>query len=197
LADQLDLARVPTDYDNSAEYDFDGTLEPLSDSQFYEWDSTLTAYSRRYLRQTPDATVQAMINDARDQGDLDFLSDRQLAVLVKTPLEHEFAADAVQMSVPSLDEGKEFRGADVIFREGYDAIITALAERLTVELDTVVSAIEHGNFGVRAETNRGTFEGEDVVVTLPLGVLKSVMCRSSRCYPDPNEGQSMRLRWGC
>ena len=173
LADQLDLARVPTDYGNSAEYDFDGTLEPLSDSQFDEWDGTLTAYSRRYLRQAPNATVQAMINDARDQGDLDFLSDRQLAFLVNTQLEHEFAADAAQMSVRSLDEGKEFRGADVIFRDGYDAIITALAEGLAVELDTVVSAIEHGNFGVRAETNRGTFEGDDVVVTLPLGVLKS------------------------
>ena len=110
LADQLDLARVPTDYDNSAAYDFDGTLEPLSDSQFDEWDSTLTAYSRRYLRQAPNATVQAMINDARDQGDLDFLSDRQLAFLVNTQLEHEFAGEATSREYPATVHGAYLSG---------------------------------------------------------------------------------------
>ena len=173
LADQLDLERVPTDYDNSAEYDFDGTPEPLTDTQVDRWESTFTAYARRYLRSNPDATVQAIIDDARRSGDLDFLSDRQLDFLVNTELEHDSAADAALMAVRTLDEGKEFRGNDVIFPEGYDAIITAMADGLTVELNTVVLAIEYGKFGVRVITSRGTFEGDRAVVTLPLGVLKS------------------------
>ncbi len=173
LADQLDLARVPTDYENSAEYDFDGTPEPLSGAQFGNWERTLTTYAKSYLRRAPNATVQAMVNDARDDGDLDFLSDRQLAFLVNTQLEHEFAADAALMSVRTLDEGREFRGGDVIFPGGYDAITTAMADGLATELNTVVSAIEYGNFGVRAVTDRGTFVGDRAVVTLPLGVLKS------------------------
>ncbi len=173
LANELGLTRATTDYENSAEYDSDGTPEPLTDLQFNSWEKTLTAYARDYLRRRPNATVQAMIDAARSAGDLDFLSDRELAFLINTGLEHEFAADATQMSVRALDEGREFRGADVIFPDGYDAIITALADGLAVELNTVVAAIEHGNFGVRVKTNRGTFETDRVVVTLPLGVLKS------------------------
>ena len=173
LADKYGLDRAPTNYDNAAIYDFDGTPEPISDAQFDDWESTLIAYARGYLRQAPDSTVQEMIDDARSEGDLDFLSDRQLAFLVNTELEHEVGADAAMMAVRTLDEGKDSRGGDVIFREGYDAIATGLADGLAVELDTVVSTIEHGNFGVRVHTNRGTFEGDHVVVTLPLGVLKS------------------------
>ncbi len=173
LADDLGLARAATDYDNSIEYDFDGTPAPLTQAQFDSWDKAVAAYAKRYLRRSPNATVQAMIDDARTEGDLDFVSDRQLAFLLNTHLEHEFAADAALMSVRALDEGKEFRGGDVIFADGYDAIVTALAGGLAVELNTVVSAIEHDRSGVRVRTNRGTFEADRAVVTLPLGVLKS------------------------
>ena len=173
LAQQLGLEIVETDYDNSKEYDVDGSADPLSDTQYDRWTDTMAEYLDQYLESAPDATVQELIDDAASAGDLDFLNLRQRDFLVNTEIEHEFAADAKELSVRSVDEGRELRGGDAIFAGGYDPIIASLANGLDARLDTVVSRIEYGGFGVRVRTNRGVFRGDRAVITLPLGVLKS------------------------
>ena len=173
LADQLGLERVVTDYDNTADYDFDGTPEPLNEAQYASWESVLWSYTRSFLRRAPNATIQIMIDRARQAGELDTLTDRQLDFLLNNYVEQEYAADAAEMAVRGLGEGKSFRGDDVVFPGGYDAIIAALASGLSVHLSTVVRIIEHGGFGVRVHTDSEVFEAQRLVVTLPLGVLKS------------------------
>ena len=173
LADQLGLERVATDWDRWLDYDADGTRDPLSGTQYNEWERVLRSYTREFVGRSPNATTQSMVDAARQAGDLPSLDDRQLDYLLNSYVELEWAADASELSVRGLDEGSGFGGGDVVFPGGYDAIINALAAGLTVHVSTVVQAIEHGAFGVRVHTERATFEADRVVVTLPLGVLKS------------------------
>ncbi len=173
LADGLGLERVMTEWERWIDYDADGTRDPLSSAQYTEWEGVLQTYTRDFVRRSPNATIQAMVDAARRAGELNSLTDRQLDYLLNSYVELEYAADAAQMSVRGLDEGGAFGGGDVVFPGGYDAIVESLASGLTVHLSTVVTTIEHGRFGVRVRTDQGTFEADRVVVTLPLGVLKS------------------------
>ncbi len=154
LAQELGLELVETDWNDIRQYDADGAPDPISDAQYDQWHNVTTDYLRTYLRRQPNATVQEMLDDARAQGDLDALSDRQLAYLVNTEIEHELAADADAASVRALDEGKKVRGAEVLFAGGYVAIVAALADGLDARLSTVVTRIEYGSFGVRIITDQ-------------------------------------------
>lgn len=57
--------------------------------------------------------------------------------------------------------------------DGYDHLINDLAEGLDIRLNTVVSHIDWAGEGVRVETNNGKFEADNIVITLPIGVLQS------------------------
>ncbi len=173
LADRLGLDRVATDWGRQIDYDADGTRNPLSGAQYGEWEGVLRRYTREFVRRAPNTTVQTMIGAARRKGHLDSLSDRQLDYMLNSYVELQYSADAAELSVRGLWEGAAFGGRDVVFPEGYDAIVESLASGLSVHLSTVVTAIEQGRFGVQVRTDRGLFEADRVVVTLPLGVLKS------------------------
>ena len=67
------------------------------------------------------------------------------------------------------DEGDDFDGGDVLFPGGYDQIIKGLAKGLEIRLEHVVQKIEYDQTGVTLTTNRGVFEAERAVITLPLG----------------------------
>lgn len=71
-----------------------------------------------------------------------------------------------------LEEGSE--GDDLIVLGGYDAILRAMAEGLTIELRRPVSQITWSETGVLVVDASGQEATADrVVVTVPLGVLKS------------------------
>jgi monoamine oxidase len=68
---------------------------------------------------------------------------------------------------------RDFRGATHTFLEGYGQVINTLARGLDIRLNHKVQSIGYDKTGVTLETNRGKFQGDHVVVTLPLGVLKA------------------------
>jgi len=173
LAEQADLTPAVTDWNNDGQYDTYGTPDPISNAAYRRWRRVLRQSLRATRRQTPDASVQSAIDAADRSGAMAFLNRRQRGYLLNTEIEHEFAADAADLSIRSIEEGDEFGGEEVLLREGYDGIVALLAQGITIELDTVVDRVEYGDFGVRAVSDQRTFEAETAVVTLPLGVLKA------------------------
>ena len=75
------------------------------------------------------ASVADAVQQARKDGELDFLSDRQIAFLLNTEMEHEYAGEAEQLSIEGYDEGEDMPGEDVLFTDGYDGITDYLARR--------------------------------------------------------------------
>jgi len=95
------------------------------------------------------------------------------------------------------DEGES---GDYRLLSGYDALVHALAEGLSVHLDDPVTEVcweEGTGGGVRVSTLAGeTFEADAAVVTLPLGVLQAGTIRFSPALPAAKASALMGLRMG-
>jgi monoamine oxidase len=120
-----------------------------------------------------DGPLDAAIERAANKLGLDAQARVELAFAAATTLEHEFAGDLSRLSRRYFDEGKEDRGGDFYFPQGYDQIIQALAKGLDVRLAHVVSHLRHDAGGVTVRALDKTFMAKQVIVTLPLGVLKA------------------------
>ena len=110
------------------------------------------------------------------------------------------AADPDALSFQWADDGYEVYGyGDSVFLHGFGAIVQRLAEGLDIRLGHVVEEIRHdGAAGapVRVTTSRGVVEGDAVVVTLPLGVLKAAPPRFQPALPERKRAAIARLGTG-
>ncbi len=97
-----------------------------------------------------------------------------LATALESEITTEYGASADELSAWwGLAEGTE--GDDLLVTGGYDALATALAEELEVQLSTPVVAIDRsGPDGVVVTLADGEeLVADQVVVTVPLGVLQA------------------------
>lgn len=90
-----------------------------------------------------------------------------------TSVEHEFAADIENLSRYAGFEGDEFDGGDAILPGGYVKILESLMDGFDVKLKAVVKHITTTDQMASVDTSDDTFSADAVVVTVPLGVLKS------------------------
>ncbi len=96
--------------------------------------------------------------------------------VVRRIIEHEFAAGLDELDATGWDEGEALLGDDVIFPEGFVQIVESLAVGLDIRLDSAVDRIETSRGIIVHLTDSGLTETADaVIVTVPLGVLKSGM----------------------
>lgn len=87
-------------------------------------------------------------------------------------VEEQCGAWIGDLDAHGLDED-EIDGDEVIFPRGYDEIPRRIASGLDVRLDHAVRRVEYSAEGATAVTDRGEFHAQRMVVTVPLGVLKS------------------------
>jgi len=116
-----------------------------------------------------------------------------LAVLFRD----DWGASAGQLSLMSWDDGYEVYGyGDSVFVDGVASLTDRLAAGLDVRLGHVVSRIEHGAEGVRVAAGAGSFTADAVIVTLPLGVLKSGRVAFDPPLPAAKQQAISRLGMG-
>ncbi len=70
-------------------------------------------------------------------------------------------------------DNEEVDGDEVIFPNGYDQLTTGLAKGLDVRLEHTVSRVTWADSGVTVQTDKGTFTADQVIITVPVGVLQS------------------------
>lgn len=190
LASEYGLTTIPTDYDNLSRFQTNGS--PVSDSQDSAIDARLDALldyleqerERRMEAEESDIPLSQAIQQYVSASSFSSQELRELDYSIASSIEHEYAADTSELSLFSWDEGEEFGGGDVLFPGGYGALVDRLAEGITIELEQVVSRIEYGDDGVVVTTDRKRYEGDAVIVTLPLAVLKSGMVEFSPPLPQ-------------
>ncbi|KAL5710021.1 hypothetical protein ACHQM5_020636 [Ranunculus cassubicifolius] len=90
-------------------------------------------------------------------------------------LEYANAGLLSKLSLAFWDQDDPYdMGGDHCFLPGGNGtIVQALAENLTILYEKVVHTIRYGSDGVQVITGNQTFEGDMVLCTVPLGVLKS------------------------
>ncbi|KAI1316209.1 hypothetical protein EDD11_010319 [Mortierella claussenii] len=90
----------------------------------------------------------------------------------------ENAIPLEQVSMKYMDAEKIFPGDHSLVMNGFDRVIKVLAAQLQkdnvrVLLKYIVDGIEYNESGVKVSTNHGHFHADQILITLPLGVLKS------------------------
>ncbi|MFC6235098.1 flavin monoamine oxidase family protein, partial [Leucobacter soli] len=131
--------------------------------------------------------------------------------------EEQYGADARDLDALGLDD-VAVEGDEVVFPEGYDRLPARLAEGLDVRLEHVVSCVRWSGAGdggagdsdgggadaaadagtgtgagVSVETDRGAFEADRVLVTVPVGVLRSDDFVFEPPLPEPVAGALARF----
>lgn len=182
---------VSTDYYGWVRLAVDPALQPL-DYQSATWRSFVER--ARGLRDATSlgAAVQAAADGARLSA-----SDRaQLAFYLTTEIEDEYAADANQLSAATFDKGDYAGGDQDVIINGYDALPNSLAEGLTIELNTPVTAIVQRDDAVIVRAKDKSFRGPAAIVTVPLGVLKSGAIAFDPPLPDAHARSVTALGFG-
>ncbi|MEV5611151.1 NAD(P)/FAD-dependent oxidoreductase [Streptomyces sp. NPDC052225] len=158
---------------------------------------------------TADALFQRTIADSGHDESYATAAERTLAATGLTTeradrvrafyrhrTEEQCGAEAEQVAAHALDEDA-IEGDEVIFPGGFDVLPRKLAEGLDVRLGTTVTAITRSSSdGVRVDTRTESFEAAQVIVTVPLGVLKAGTIEFTPALPDTVAGPIDRLGMG-
>jgi monoamine oxidase len=120
----------------------------------------------------PDATYADAIDAAL--GELRWDTDRaeRAREFLFHRSEEQYGVWAGDLAARGLDDDVIF-GDEVVFPDGFDQLASHLAEGLDVRLKHVVSRVIWSADGATVSTGPGAFVADRVVVTVPIGVLKS------------------------
>lgn len=168
LASEAGANTFLTDDDNSAVFDIDGT----------EYSDSMITGSENQFNDALEAVKNAGSLTQSFQSVFDSLyptqaGNRLWKYMLSAFLEFNTAGDISKLSSKYFYDDEEFSGADVIITNGYDKIAEYLAQGLDVRLNTRVSSIDCTNAEIKVNANATTTEGDYVVVSVPLGVLKN------------------------
>ena len=167
IAESNNISTATTDYDNAVIYDPEGEQTPPVDEELWR------GYMR-LARELPDASLQDVYDEFAVVHGLDEDERLLLRHTLNSMFEHEYGADISDLSIMTYDGGNALRGGDVVFPGGYSQIVDAVASGADVRLEHAVAGIDHSGDGVVVNVDSGSsFEADRVVVTVPLGVLKS------------------------
>lgn len=196
LANAAQAKRVVTSYDRSELY-IDARLKQLG------------------VENTNEAAIEQLVNKALQQaGHLDQDISMQAAVerLLTKPLapayqaqlnfylnstyEQEYSGATRELSAQTVDDNEEFKGADVLFPQGYAQIPHYLAQGLDIRLGQIVAKIAQRPTGATVTTQDQTYQADYVVITLPLGVLKHQKIQFNPPLPAAKQAAIQRLGMG-
>jgi monoamine oxidase len=131
---------------------------------------------RRKLDGDGDMSIEEALGRVLSRRELSDDERRAITWHVALSARDDCAADEGALSFRWWDDGYEVYGyGDSVVVRGFGALVDALGQGLDVRLGHVVRAIEYGGATgpVTVVTDRGRFEGDAVICTLPLGVLKA------------------------
>jgi monoamine oxidase len=201
LADQAGARRSRTDLESEKLW---ARGKPVSDARYnaiialFEevLDEVDELSAQRQRRGEPDLSLAAAVDRVIADLELDAAQLAGVRWLIHTEIEHEFATDSDDLSAANRDHGEMYPGGDVLFPDGYDAIVELLARGLDIVRGAAVERIEHDATGVRVVTSAGRFAAPRLVCTVPLGVLQSGTVTFDPPLPDDKQGAMARLGVG-
>ncbi|MEU4765874.1 FAD-dependent oxidoreductase [Actinosynnema sp. NPDC023794] len=189
--DSLDLFgadRRPTNHRRKSR-----TLE-LADDVLHEIERRASIARKE---QQPDISLGEALREVLAERRLPPEDEQAVRYHLNVLLREDVAEDADRLSLQFWEDGYLVYGyGDSTLHQGYQSVVDALAEGLDVRLGHVVRRIDTGDVPVRVTTDRGDFEADRVLVTVPLGVLKSEAVRFEPPLPAAKRSAIARLGFG-
>ena len=104
---------------------------------------------------------------------LSFDEKRVIDYLANSEISNEYGTDLDNLSRDYFDIGKEYGEGELLLPNGLQQIIDILKDEVQVKLNHIVTKIEYQDVRVTVHTKNKQFYAKKVLVTVPLGVLKS------------------------
>ena len=196
------LKTFVTDYDSRNIYSAKGdqlteAQVTQAEQQFRQINSTVNQMRKAYRdRHSPDLPLDTIWNSVIASKNLGAEQQEMLSFEARYEIEHEYAANMNQLSFYQYDQGADDMGDDVVFPQGYKQIPLLLAKDLDIQLNEVVKQIISSTDGVSIRTNHNLYRARKVIVTLPLGVLKSGQVQFDPILPQGKSAAIERLGFG-
>ncbi|WP_117208834.1 FAD-dependent oxidoreductase [Allorhizocola rhizosphaerae] len=171
------------------------TLE-LADAVLHELEQRAELARKREL---PDVALAEAIHEILASRGYSQEDQEAVRYHLNVILRDDVAEDADKLSLKFWEDGYLVYGyGDSILHRGYRCVVDALADGLDVKLGHVVQRVETGEGAgpVRVVTDKGDFEADKVLVTLPLGVLKGGAVTFDPPLPEDKRSAIARLGFG-
>lgn len=130
-----------------------------------------TALAMVVASSDPDASYREVTEAALEGMRWDAERTQRVREYLEHRAEEQYGVWIEDLAAHGLDDDS-IDGDEVVFPNGYDELPMHLAEELDVRLGHVVTRVEWSD-GARVSTAREDFTADAVVLTLPVGVLKS------------------------
>jgi monoamine oxidase len=201
LAAENDLRLARTNYDERAVFEADGARvdEDTLDALSADFTAALEAERERRLEaDSPmDSDLRRFVDAWAQSRRLDATARRRLEYLVATEFEHEYAAEADDLSLLRFDQAGEERNDDAVMASGWSAVVEILASGLDIRRQAVVTKIEQTEDAARVTLTTGeVLTTGCVVLTAPLGVLKAGDLEFVPALPNAHRAAIDRLGVG-
>ena len=178
---------------------YDEAHRELDEQATEAWIGDVAAADKRLVAVVAESAAGTSYADAveRALAELGWSAERteRVRAFHRHRTEEQCGADNADVDAHGLDEDA-IDGDEVVFPGGYDALATGLARGLDVRLEQTVTAVEWSGAGVRITTGTESFEARDVVVTVPLGVLKAGVIDFEPALPETVAGAIARVGMG-
>ncbi|AVP97037.1 amine oxidase [Ahniella affigens] len=174
LARAAGVKTVATSYERALAFDAAGKVIRGGSLRHFE---TVQERAEAALKAAGDAKRDQSARNAvaklRREWQDDPQSLRELEFVLNSTLEQEFGGSAADLSSYWMDDGEGFDGEDRLFPDGYGQLIAHLARGISVQLNDAVQTIDWQHDLIEVRTTQRRWTAEQVVVTVPLGVLKA------------------------
>ncbi|MFY9713838.1 MAG: FAD-dependent oxidoreductase [Microbacterium sp.] len=178
---------------------FDGEGEPMDAEATERWvadvESADLALTDEIARSAPGDTYLDVTERVLDRSGWTPERIDEVREFFRHRVEEQCGAWIGDLDAHGLDEDA-IEGDEVIFPRGYDELPQRIARGLDVRLDHVVTRVSRSSDGVVVSTDQGDFAASNVVVTVPLGVLKAEVIEFEPALPEQVAGPIARLGMG-
>jgi len=181
ITDLAAAAGAPTvelDFDDVTAFDEGGAR--WTEDDFAEAEGRFEELAVRVLEEGDDDDSFEEILDEIEPG---WADDRLRQFFVSTYLVFD-TGDLDRLSAGLFDEGEAFDGPEVVMADGYDRLATYLARGLDVRLGEPVVSVDDTGDEVVVTTASAGYTAADVIIAVPLGVMKAGTIAFSPDLPD-------------
>lgn len=185
LADRISARRKVTSEDRAVIYNTQGdALTSGEEDRLGSLRRQISRLLREAQSQDPDVSIHQALRKLLTRHDPASSDYRLIHFILSFELEHEYAGSIDTLSTHWHDSDHSFRGNDVLFENGFGDVVDWLAENLDIEYNQAVREIHWDGPEVRITTEDSEFAADKVLITLPLGVLKSGAVKFIPELPD-------------
>ncbi|UNB55992.1 FAD-dependent oxidoreductase [Mycolicibacterium sp. YH-1] len=194
IAKAANAEMVATTYDG-----FSYARSPVLGDAPYDgdrWEALLDSAIEAAQKRPGDWSVEEAVAQATRQMKLSEQEKADLAFTASDTYEQEWGADLSDLSARMVNDGKAFDGDDVLFPNGYNAIVDHIGKSVKVQTGTEVIGIQLHKSIVDITTTTGQIFADAVVVTVPLGVLKADKIKFEPPLPQAHQAAIDHLSVG-